>query len=147
MNLSTKFAVSVHILGVLYYNPDLVCTSELIAGSVNTNPVVIRRLVSSLKKAGMVTSASGMGGVKPMRPPEEITLYEVYDAVENVDSLLFGLHEIVNPQCPVGRNINTVLRGKMSNMQFLLLNFLKRTTMADVLEDIIKEIRQEQKEA
>ncbi len=140
MNLSTKFAVSVHILSVLYYNKDVVCNSEYIAGSVNTNPVVIRRLVSSLKKAGLLNVSSNQNGIKPTRKPEDVRLYEIYDAVDNVDSLLFGLHRNVNVNCPVGRNINSVLQCEMDKMQTMLRESLNNITMADVMNGIYKEI-------
>ena len=87
MNLSTRFAVSVHILSVLYYNKDYACDSEFIAGSVNTNPVVIRRLVTALKKAGLVEVTPGVKGIKLQKEPSEISLYEIYNAVSNPDSM------------------------------------------------------------
>lgn len=142
MNLSTRFAVSVHILSILYYNPDVVCNSEYIAGSVNTNPVVIRRLVSKLKKAGLVRVLPGAGGIKPARPPKEIRLDEIYLAVDNTDALLFGLHENINPACPVGRNINVVMQEKMDVMQELFLNSLQKLSMADIMDDIYKKIEE-----
>ena len=136
MNLSTRFAVSVHILSVLYYNKDNVCDSEFISGSVNTNPVVIRRLVTSLKKAGLVEVTPGVKGIKLKKQPSEISLYEIYNAVDNPNSMLFGLHDNTNPACPVGRNINAVLRSEMEIMQNKLMDSMRELRMEDVMNGI-----------
>ena len=136
MNLSTRFAVSVHILSVLYYNKDNVCDSEFISGSVNTNPVVIRRLVTSLKKAGLVEVTPGVKGIKLKKQPSEISLYEIYNAVDNPNSMLFGLHDNTNPACPVGRNINAVLRSEMEIMQNKLMDSMRELSMEDVMNGI-----------
>jgi len=144
MNLSTRFAVSVHILSVLYYSKDNVCDSEFISGSVNTNPVVIRRLVTSLKKAGLVEAMPGVKGIKLKKQPSEISLYEIYNAVENQNSMLFGLHDNTNPACPVGRNINKVLRSEMEIMQNKLMDSMRELSMADVMNGIYTEIMGEE---
>lgn len=136
MNLSTRFAVSVHILSVLYYSKDYACDSEFIAGSVNTNPVVIRRLVTALKKAGLVEVTPGVKGIKLKKQPSEISLYEIYNAVENPNSMLFGLHDNTNPACPVGRNINAVLRSEMEIMQNKLMDSMRELSMADIMNGI-----------
>lgn len=144
MNLSTRFAVSVHILSVLYYNKDYACDSEFIAGSVNTNPVVIRRLVTALKKAGLVEVMPGVKGIKLQKEPSEISLYEIYNAVSNPDSLLFGLHDNTNPACPVGRNINAVLRSEMEIMQNKLVDSMRALSMEDVMNGIYTGIMSEE---
>lgn len=144
MNLSTRFAVSVHILSVLYYSKDYACDSEFIAGSVNTNPVVIRRLVTALKKAGLVEVTPGVKGIKLKKQPSEISLYEIYNAVENPNSMLFGLHDNTNPACPVGRNINAVLRSEMEIMQNKLMDSMRELSMADVMNGIYTGIMSEE---
>ena len=144
MNLSTRFAVSVHILSVLYYNKDYACDSEFIAGSVNTNPVVIRRLVTALKKAGLVEVTPGVKGIKLQKEPSEISLYEIYNAVSNPDSMLFGLHDNTNPACPVGRNIKAVLRSEMEIMKNKLMDSMRALSMEDVMNGIYTGIMSEE---
>lgn len=144
MNLSTRFAVSVHILSVLYYSKDYACDSEFIAGSVNTNPVVIRRLVTALKKAGLVEVTPGVKGIKLKKQPSEISLYEIYNAVENPNSMLFGLHDNTNPACPVGRNINAVLHSEMEIMQNKLMDSMRALSMEDVMNGIYTGIMSEE---
>nr|WP_163876730.1 Rrf2 family transcriptional regulator [Paenibacillus favisporus] len=77
-------------------------TSDFIATSVNTNPVVIRRINILLKKAELITTQIGVVGVNLIHDPEDITLLDIYKAVTNLDNRLFEVHNAPNPECPVG---------------------------------------------
>lgn len=109
MARNCRFAVAVHIASLLATMEGQPCTSEWIAGSVNTNPVVVRRLLSALAKAGLVSSTRGStGGSVLARPPERISLLDIHRAVDDDDEP--ALHnQPPNPACPVGRNIQSVL--------------------------------------
>lgn len=109
MARNCRFAVAVHIASLLATMEGQPCTSEWIAGSVNTNPVVVRRLLSALAKAGLVSSTRGStGGSVLARPPERISLLDIHRAVDEDDEP--ALHnQPPNPACPVGRNIQSVL--------------------------------------
>ena len=133
---SSRFAVAVHILTLLEESGDGPVTSEYIGGSVNTNPAVVRRLLSMLAKAGLTTSRLGAGGGALLaRPASEITLREVFQAVE--DCNLFAMHNAQpNPQCPVGRNIQTVLEEATGAAQRALEAELAGRTVADVLRQL-----------
>ena len=82
MAMSTKLSVAIHILSLIETGPQEQVTSEYIASSVNTNPVVVRRLMSQLKKAGLIHSMRGANKNTLLKKPEEISLYEIYTAVE-----------------------------------------------------------------
>ena len=70
-------------------------TSNLLAQSTGCNPVVIRNVFSALKKAGIITVVRGIGGAELCRPPSEITLYMIYQAVEPDGlSSLVGIHPL-----------------------------------------------------
>ncbi|MDF2718835.1 MAG: Rrf2 family transcriptional regulator, partial [Paenibacillus sp.] len=86
MAINSRFAVGVHILSLLEINKEGRNTSEYIAGSVNTNPVVVRRITGMLSKAGLVRTSPGVAGATLARPIEEITLYDVYKAVRDDDA-------------------------------------------------------------
>ena len=111
-------------------------TSDFIASSVNVNPVVIRRLLQQLKKAGIVQVMRGSGGTDTARPIDEITLLDVYNAVECVDEGgLFHFHENPNQLCPVGRNIHAVLDVRLDEIQKAMEKEMGSVTIQDVLND------------
>lgn len=136
LKISTRFPIAVHILAALEYPPNKdYNTSETLAHSVNTNPVCIRRIIGQLKKAGLVLSRPGVAGTALARRPEEITLLDVFNAVDVVESL-FGLHKNPNLRCIVGANIQDVLGGFLSNAQAAMEQELQKVTMADVMQKI-----------
>lgn len=109
-------------------------TSDFLAGSINVNPVVIRRLLSQLKAAGIVKVARGTGGAEIARPLNEITVLDLFTAVDCVEGGdLFHFHEHPNPDCPVGRNIHAVLDGKLLRVQQAMEAEMQRITMADII--------------
>src|SRR5262245_54952676 len=102
MNMSSRFTVALHVLTVLAFLDGQWVTSQTIASSVNTNPVVIRRLLADLHKAKLVRSQGGPGGGwRLVHAAGRVTLRDVYRAVEG--STLFPLHgRPPNPSCVVG---------------------------------------------
>lgn len=136
MQISSRFTVGVHTLLCIAYFKDEKVTSNFIAASVNANPVVIRRTLGQLKAAGLVTVEAGVGGASLARAPEEITLLDVFDAVEAAPADLFSFHDDPNPACPVGRSIHAVLDGKLASAQDALRDDLRKTTLADLLAKV-----------
>ncbi|WP_433512973.1 Rrf2 family transcriptional regulator [Nonomuraea sp. CA-143628] len=112
-------------------------TSEQIAGSVNTNPVVIRRLLGELQKAGIVESRRGAGaGWTLARELESITLLDVYRAVE--PGVLFAMHRSTpNQECPVGVGIQPAMQEIYDHIEATLRAELARTTLAEVLQGVL----------
>ena len=104
MTGSSRFSTAVHILALLALESDRPLTSEYVASSVNTNPVVIRRLLRKLADAGLVASTPGStGGSRLARDSRRITLQDVFSAVESGE--LFGEHsQQPNAKCPVGKH-------------------------------------------
>lgn len=137
MQISTRFSMAVHTLLVIgYFAPEQRATSTFIAKSVNANPVVIRRMLGQLKDAGLVEVEMGLGGATLARDAEQITLLDVYRAVESSEEHLFNFHEDPNPACPVGRNIHAALDGELDAAQAALENRLAQTTLADLLDRV-----------
>lgn len=132
----TRFTVAIHVLTLLAFCGPEAQTSEFIAGSVNTNPVVIRRILGNLRKAGMVASQGGPGGGwHLLKPPEAITLEDVFIAMEG--GSIFPLHSSdPNPKCPVGRSIQTILRGRFQAAQAALEAELGRSTIAQLVQNV-----------
>ena len=102
---------------------------------MNVNPVVIRRTLLSLKGAGMIEVKAGSGGADIVKDLKEITLYDVYRAVECVDGDLFHFHENPNPSCPVGRSIHSVLDVHLADAQAALENSLRGVTLAQIVQE------------
>jgi DNA-binding IscR family transcriptional regulator len=142
MKISSRFSVAVHILSLVSMEKEKLCTSEWIAGSVNTNPVIIRRVTGMLKKAGLVNVNSGSGGTYASKPLDEITLFDIYKAVEVVEEgQLFQIHEKTNPDCPIGANIQVVLEVILLKAEGAMEQVLKNVTMKDIVEGLIEKIK------
>ncbi|WP_334074621.1 MULTISPECIES: Rrf2 family transcriptional regulator [Paenibacillus] len=131
--LSTRFSIAVHTLSLIVVSP-VDCTGDFIAGSVNTNPVVIRRIMGMLKKAGLVDVRPGVGGAALLRGPDQITLLDIYRAVNvTEENRLFRIHENSNIQCPVGRNIEKVLQEELTEAQTAMEQRLAQTTLDQLI--------------
>jgi Rrf2 family protein len=132
MATSTRFVVAVHVLTLMAHE-DRPITSEYAAGSANTNPVVIRRILGSLAKAGFVATQEGKsGGSRLTRAPAEINLLEVFRAVETDG--FFALHsQPPNADCVIGGHIQEALSGTLDEAQRALEDVLAKTSLAQVL--------------
>lgn len=132
--MSSKLSVAVHILTMLALKGECVVTSDLIAESVNTNPVVIRRLMGLLRCAGLVDSKAGAGGGWVLRAdPAAITLRDILHAVEP-QTELFAMHRAgPNPRCPVGHEMECVLADVYAGIARGMDELLARTSIADIV--------------
>jgi len=138
MQISSRFTIAVHVLTCVHVlDGQMLLNSETIAGSVGVNPVVVRNIFRQLKKAGLiVVQRGGNGGVKLARKLEDITLLDVYRAVDSVaDGQLFHFHENPNAACPVGRNIHHVMDGRLEEIQDAMEQKMAQMTLADVVAD------------
>ncbi len=137
MKITSRFTVAVHTLLVIYFfEGKEKTTSEFIAASVNVNPVVIRRALLSLKAAGMVEVKAGSGGASIVKDLKDITLFDVYRAVDSVDGDIFHFHENPNPACAVGKNIHAVLDTHLADAQRALENELKKVTLYELTREL-----------
>ncbi|MFG2677171.1 Rrf2 family transcriptional regulator [Streptomyces sp. NBC_00341] len=140
MSANSKLTVAVHALawvGLYQSRGNEVATSEQIAESANTNPVVIRRLLGQLRSAGLVHARRGAGaGWLMSRELADITVLDVYDAIES--GPLFDMHRAEpNQECVVGAGIQPALSNVYSRLDQTLRGELARTTLADVLRDTL----------
>jgi Rrf2 family protein len=133
MSTSSRFAVAVHVLTLMAWADEEPLKSDHVAESVNTNPVVIRRMLCELAESKLVVSQTGsMGGSRLARQPEEITLLDIYQAVESRG--VFSLHRHPpNPDCPVGVNIGTVLNDVLDEVDSAVESVLANITLKEAV--------------
>jgi Rrf2 family protein len=125
--------MAVHVLVLLADRAPEPVSSEQAAGSVGTNPVHIRRVMSSLRNADIVASRSGAGGGWTLgRAPERIRLDQVWESLFG-DEQLVALHPEPNPACPIGREIGAVLNDVSERVTHAALAELGEVTLADLL--------------
>lgn len=135
MQISSRFTIAIHILICIeIFKDERKITSEFLASSVNVNPVVIRRLLQQLKAGKIVNVTRGSGGAEIAKPINEVTLLDIYNAVECVeDGELFHFHENPNNLCPVGKNIRKIINPKLDLIQQAMENEMKSITLADIM--------------
>ena len=143
MQISSRFTIALHIFTCVdTFKGEYKITSEFLAGSINTNPVIIRKILTQLKNAGLITVARGTGGILPTKPLKEISFYDVYQAIEPVENGdLFNFHSSPNPQCPVGKNIHALLDDKLKTIQLAMENEMKKYTLDDLrigMQELLK---------
>lgn len=138
MQISSRFTIAIHIFACMeVFGEDYKITSDFLASSINVNPVIIRKLLSQLKNAGLIEVARGTGGTTAARPIDQVTFYDVYSAVDLLeDGELFHFHENPNPNCLVGRNIHVVLDDKLMHIQEAMEDEMKKYTIADVVNEL-----------
>lgn len=140
MQISTRFTVALHIFAcVEAFSGKYKVTSDFLAASINTNPVIVRKILGQLSRAGLISVTRGTGGIELVRSPEEITFYDVYRAVESVENnTLFRFHENPNPECPVGRNIHALLDQKLLAIQQVMEDKMREFTIGDLRGEILR---------
>ena len=132
MQVSSRFTIAVHIFTcIAIAEKKYKVTSKFLASSINVNPVIIRNIVLMLKAHGLIDSRQGTSGIKIAKCPSEITLLDIFNAVESLDNgRLFSFQD-----CPVGSHIHSVLDGRLDQIQNALEKELKSISLASIIED------------
>ena len=138
MQISMKCSVAVHCLLYIWEARGKArVTSTLLAQSTGCNPVVIRNILSALKKAGLITVPRGQGGAELCRKPEQITLHEIYTGLEPKGlSSLIGIHSCDGRACPVAKNIRRVLRRPYHKIEQAIASTMDSITLASMIQDL-----------
>ncbi len=145
MQISSRFTIATHIMiAINTFQEEYKVTSDFLAGSINVNSVIIRRIMQSLKGANLIAVKRGTGGMEIAKPLTDITLLDIFYAVEPLeDGALFHFHENPNPACPVGRNIHAVLEDKLFAIQKAMEDKMRSITLDAVVKDAKNLIKQE----
>ncbi len=133
----TRFAVATHILLLLATDRPEAATSLRMARSVNTNPVVVRRITGQLSRAGLIRVRRGPGGAALLRLPSQITLADVWQAVNpGAPRPLLPVHANPDQACPVGCRVQSVLSDAFGAAEQALQGALGQTTLDHLLHDM-----------
>lgn len=133
MKYSTKVSDAVHIMIFIILNPADSLTSSRIAESIKTNPGCVRQLMSSLRRYGLISSVKGHPRPALTRAPQDITLLDVYRAVEGQKPLLH-LDTHTNPECGVGVNIQLALQDFFDQIQEQAEQKMQQITLQNILD-------------
>lgn len=137
MQISIKCSVAVHCLIFIHEAEGIAkVTSNLLAESTGSNPVVIRNILSALKKAGLITVPRGTGGAKLCADPSQITLFQIYSALEP-DGLtsIIGIHPCDGRPCPVAQNIRKVLEHPYHQIEDAIKEAMEEITLQSMIDD------------
>ena len=138
MQISSRFTMAIHMFACIDYFKDQKMTSDFMAGSIGTNPVIIRKLLQQLKAANLIEVSRGTGGVTITKELSEITFLDIYRAVEcSPEEELFHFHENPNNDCPVGGHIHQVLDCKLKQVQDAMEQELARIMLSEVKENFL----------
>ena len=144
MNTSSKFVVATHIMTGLasrwtYFGQDYTSSSEHLAKSVNTNPVVIRRILGLLAKANLIISKSGPnGGSKLSKEPSQISLADIYNAVEKEEVIFHYHYKEPDEYCPIGGNIQDALSSILKPLTSVVVDYLANISLEEIMTDTMR---------
>ena len=143
--MDTKFSTAIHML-ILVSEAKTPMNSEQIAHSVGTNASYIRKVATRLSRAGIIEGRRGVSGVSLLKAPKDISLLEVYRAVEQSEDVhVFDVHQNPSDECIVGRNIRPVLNGMFRQAEQVVERKLAGTTLADCITQMRKQIESSEK--
>ncbi|MCC2257152.1 Rrf2 family transcriptional regulator [Intestinimonas aquisgranensis] len=137
MQISIKCSVAVHCLIFIHEAKGIAkVTSNLLAQSTGSNPVVIRNILSALKKAGLITVPRGTGGAELCADPSQITLYQIYSALEPEGvTFIIGIHPCEGRSCPVAQNIRKVLQIPYRKIEDAVQKTMESITLQSMIDD------------
>jgi Rrf2 family protein len=136
MAANSVLAGAIQILCVLAWRGDKEATSDALAESLRTNPVVVRRILKALERRGLVEVRPGRhGGVALARPPANITVEDIYKAVEP-DGALFALRKHGSPSCRVHLAMKTLLPPVFGAADAAVDNVLRKIKLSELVKQI-----------
>ena len=140
MKYSTRVSDAAHILVMIALSEDQTLTSDQAAKSINTHPACVRQLMSQLRNQGIIHSVKGHPRPALAKPPEEITLLDIYKAVER-DKPLLHLNTHTNPACGIGMNIQYALQDHYDHIQSAAEAAMAECSLADVIKGYQRRIK------
>lgn len=142
MQYSSRLTIAIHILLCIeQFSDEEKVTSNFLAGSIGVNPVIVRNVLLKLQDAELVTTAAGVGGSKLAKDPADVTMLDIFKAVEDSEETLFHFHENPNPACMVGRTVHAVLDERLALIQQAMERSMDSITLQSIIDDMEQQIR------
>lgn len=136
MQITSRFTVAIHtMLVIACFSDKNKVTSNFIAESTKSNPVVIRRILGQLKEAELVEVIRGIGGTNIIKPLHDITLLDIFNAVGAINEDFFSFHKSSTSKCPVGKNIHIILDEHLCDIEKAMNEQMKRVNLKSLLEE------------
>ena len=134
--VNQQFTFAVHIMTALAFSPGEVIGSQTLAASVNTNPVVVRRLLLALRRARLIETFAGKhGGARLRKKPDRISLAEIYDAVESPQVILVNERKALR-RCRVSCNMKDIMSGVAESTEQAVRKHLRGITLAQLVRKV-----------
>ena len=137
MRVSTQFPIAFHALMMIAYFKGTRVTSDMVAGSVGCNAVTIRNIFIKLKKAGLLSVKAGTGGTALGKLAEDITLWDIYAAVESDDAdEIFKIHSNTSGNCPIGSKVRSLLSPHLDSAVAAMKAELSKVTLSQLIDEL-----------
>lgn len=134
--VNQQFTFAVHILTALAFSPGNVIDSQTLAASVNTNPVVVRRLLLALRRARLIETFAGKhGGARLRKKPNRISLVDIYDAVESRPVILINDRKALR-RCHVSCNMKGIMTGVAESTEQAVRKHLRGITLEQLVRKV-----------
>ena len=120
----------------LAFSPEEVIGSRTLAASVNTNPVVVRRLLLALRRARLIKTFTGRhGGARLRKKPSRISLVEIYDAIESRPLIAVNERKALR-RCHVSCTMKSIMSGVAESTEEAVRKHLRGITLAQLVRKV-----------
>lgn len=134
MKRNSRLALAFHSLSHMAGDPERFWTSSEIAEHAHTNPVVVRRVLGRLTKAGLLTGRKGhAGGWQLAVAPEKISLADIYLALE--ESVVAADEDAGEHGCSLESALQHKVNGVLRDIEDALVKRLSETSIAEIQHD------------
>lgn len=139
MKISSKLAMGIHVLiAIDRFSNEYKITSEFLASSLTVNPVIVRQILVGLNDAGITKIVNRSQGIQIIKKLNDISMYDIYKAIDCDEKSIFGFHTNPNEKCPVGGNIHNLLDNRFDKLQRELEENMKKQKLSDIANDLKK---------
>lgn len=137
MQITSRFTVAIHtLICIAHYEGIKKVTSNLLASSIGADATIIRRLISQLQTAGIITVKAGIGGAYLTKKLSEITLFDLFKAINANQDNFFKFYDNPNCTCPVGNNIHAVLDSHLNDIQEAMYKKMQGINLQTLYDEI-----------